>query len=38
VPLLVGDIAAVVKAEKQADAIIVGHDWGGAVAGNVAMS
>ena len=37
-PLLVGDIAAVVKAEKQTDAIIVGHDWGGAVAWNVAMS
>jgi epoxide hydrolase 4 len=38
VPLLVGDIAAVVKAEKQTDAIIVGHDWGGAVAWNVAMN
>jgi epoxide hydrolase 4 len=38
VPLLVGDIAAVVKAEKQTDAVIVGHDWGGAVAWNVAMS
>jgi pimeloyl-ACP methyl ester carboxylesterase len=38
VPLLVSDIAAVVKAEKQTDAIIVGHDWGGVVAWNVAMS
>jgi pimeloyl-ACP methyl ester carboxylesterase len=38
IPLLVGDIAAVVKAEKQTDAIIVGHDWGGAVAWNVAMT
>ena len=38
VPLLVGDIAAVVKAEKQSDAIIVGHDWGGVVAWNVAMT
>jgi epoxide hydrolase 4 len=38
VPLLVGDIAAVVKAEQQTDAIIVGHDWGGAVAWNVAMT
>jgi pimeloyl-ACP methyl ester carboxylesterase len=37
-PLLVGDIAAVVKAEKQTDAIIIGHDWGGAVAWNVAMT
>jgi pimeloyl-ACP methyl ester carboxylesterase len=37
-PLLVGDIAAVVKAEKQTQAIIVGHDWGGAVAWNVAMT
>jgi epoxide hydrolase 4 len=37
VPLLVSDIAAVVKAEKVPDAIIVGHDWGGVVAWNVAM-
>ena len=37
VPLVVGDIAAVVKAEKQTDAIIVGHDWGGAVAWAAAM-
>jgi epoxide hydrolase 4 len=37
-PLLVGDIAAVVKAEQADQAIIVGHDWGGAVAWNVAMT
>lgn len=36
-PLLVQDIAAVVKAEKVERAIIVGHDWGGSVAWNVAM-
>ena len=36
-PLLVDDVAAVVKAEKAAQAIIAGHDWGGAVAWNVAM-
>lgn len=28
-PLLVGDIAAVVKAENAERAVIVGHDWGG---------
>jgi pimeloyl-ACP methyl ester carboxylesterase len=36
-PLLVEDIAAVIKAEKATSAIVVGHDWGGAVAWNVAM-
>jgi pimeloyl-ACP methyl ester carboxylesterase len=36
-PLLVGDIAAVVKAEKAEQAVIVGHDWGGSIAWNVAM-
>jgi epoxide hydrolase 4 len=36
-PLLVDDVAAVVNAEKAAQAIIAGHDWGGAVAWNVAM-
>jgi len=36
-PLLVGDIAAVVKAEQAERAVIVGHDWGGSVAWNVAM-
>lgn len=36
-PLLVSDIAAVVKAEGVERAVIVGHDWGGSVAWNVAM-
>ena len=36
-PLLVGDVAAVIRAEGQSKAIIVGHDWGGAVSWNVAM-
>jgi pimeloyl-ACP methyl ester carboxylesterase len=31
-PLLVGDVAAVIKAEGQEKSIIVGHDWGGAIA------
>lgn len=35
--LLVEDIAAVVQAEKASNAIIVGHDWGGAIAWSVAM-
>ena len=33
-PLLVGDVAA----EDAGEAIVVGHDWGGAVAWNVAMT
>lgn len=37
-PNLVGDVAAVIQAEGQKDAIVVGHDWGAAVAWNVAMS
>ena len=37
-PNLVNDIAAVIAAEGQDKAIIVGHDWGGAVAWNIAMS
>jgi pimeloyl-ACP methyl ester carboxylesterase len=36
-PLLVDDIAAVVKAEGVPAAVIVGHDWGGSVAWNMAM-
>ena len=36
-PLLVGDIAAVVKAEGRDSAVIVGHDWGAAIAWQVAM-
>lgn len=35
--LLVGDVVAVVRHFKQEKAVIVGHDWGGAVAWSVAM-
>lgn len=35
---LVGDVAAVVKHFKQEKAVIVGHDWGGAVAWTFAMT
>jgi pimeloyl-ACP methyl ester carboxylesterase len=38
VRLLVGDVVAVVKHLGREKAIIVGHDWGGLVAWNVAMS
>ncbi len=34
---LVGDVVAVLKHFKQKKAIVVGHDWGGAIAWNVAM-
>jgi pimeloyl-ACP methyl ester carboxylesterase len=34
---LVGDCAAVVAAEGQNKAIVIGHDWGGATAWNVGM-
>lgn len=34
---LVSDIAAVIQAEGRASAVVVGHDWGGSVAWNVAM-
>lgn len=30
--LLVQDVAAVIRAERQEKAVIVGHDWGGAIA------
>lgn len=36
-PNLVADVAAVIKAEGARNAIVVGHDWGGAIAWNVAM-
>lgn len=36
--LLVGDVVAVVKHFKRDKAVIVGHDWGGAIAWSVAMS
>ena len=37
-PLLVSDIAAVIDHFDKPSAIIVGHDWGGAVAWNVAFT
>lgn len=37
-PLLVADIGAVIKAEGREHAVIVGHDWGGAVAWSLTMS
>lgn len=37
-PNLVADIAAVIAAEGESSAVVVGHDWGGAVAWNVAMT
>jgi pimeloyl-ACP methyl ester carboxylesterase len=36
-PNLVGDVAAVIKAEGQPNATVIGHDWGAAIAWNVAM-
>jgi pimeloyl-ACP methyl ester carboxylesterase len=36
-PLLVGDVAAVIKSLGRDKAIIVGHDWGGMVAWTFAM-
>ncbi|MCR5877075.1 alpha/beta fold hydrolase [Phenylobacterium sp. J367] len=37
-PNLVGDVAAVIGAEQAKDAIVVGHDWGAAIAWQVAMN
>ena len=37
-PNLVADIAAVVAAEGEESAVVMGHDWGGAIAWNVAMA
>jgi pimeloyl-ACP methyl ester carboxylesterase len=37
-PKLVGDVAAVIAHFKQKKAILIGHDWGGAIAWSVAMS
>jgi len=31
-PNLIGDVAAVIAAEKAKDAVVVGHDWGAAIA------
>ena len=36
-PLLVGDIQAVIASEKREAAVVMGHDWGGAIAWNIAM-
>jgi len=35
---LIGDVAAVIKAEGQSNAIVIGHDWGAAVAWQVALN
>lgn len=37
-PNLVGDVAAVIAAEGRRDAVVIGHDWGAAVAWQVAMN
>ena len=37
-PNLVADIAAVIAAEGEKSAVVMGHDWGGAIAWNVAMA
>lgn len=36
--LLVSDVKAIIDQEARKEAIIVGHDWGGAIAWNFAMS
>jgi epoxide hydrolase 4 len=36
-PNLVGDVAAVVKAEGRTSTILIGHDWGAAIAWNTAF-
>lgn len=37
-PNLVGDVAAVIAAEGQKNAVVIGHDWGAAIAWNVALT
>jgi pimeloyl-ACP methyl ester carboxylesterase len=37
-PNLVGDVAAVIAAEGQSKAIVIGHDWGAAIAWQVAFT
>lgn len=37
-PYLVGDVAAVIAAEGRERAIVAAHDWGGAIAWNLAMA
>jgi pimeloyl-ACP methyl ester carboxylesterase len=36
--LLVGDVLAVIRAEKRQKAIVMGHDWGGAISWQVALN
>ena len=36
-PVLIEDIAAVIAAESAKSAVVVGHDWGGVIAWNLAM-
>ncbi len=36
-PLLVGDVAAVIADQGEARAVVVGHDWGGMIAWSTAM-
>jgi pimeloyl-ACP methyl ester carboxylesterase len=37
-PLLIADVAAVIKAEHRTSAIVIGHDWGAAIAWQVAIN
>jgi len=37
-PNLIGDVAAVIAAEGQKNAIVVGHDWGAAIAWQTALN
>ncbi|WP_411289070.1 alpha/beta fold hydrolase [Phenylobacterium sp.] len=37
-PSLIGDIAAVIQAEGARDAVVIGHDWGAAIAWQVAIN
>ncbi|MCH1932278.1 alpha/beta hydrolase, partial [Shewanella sp. A25] len=37
-PNLIDDVAAVIAAEGKKDAVVVGHDWGAAIAWQLAMN
>lgn len=37
-PNLIGDVAAVIKAEGAKDAVVIGHDWGAAIAWQTAFN
>ena len=37
-PNLIGDVAAVIAAEGQKNAIVIGHDWGAAISWQVALN